>query len=94
MKLTLRLASLVGARPSRRVSDCRVPLPSEVDRHRTEGCFGALQLAWGCCQVPRLIEFRNVGLFCFVLFVFFWRETFLQILGGGVGKAMIVFFCR
>lgn len=46
--------------------------------------MGALQLVWGCCQVTQLIEFGNVA--------FFWRETFLQILSEGVGKAMIVGF--
>ena len=64
-----------------------LPLPSEVDRHPTEGCFRALQLVWGCCQVTRLIEFGNV------FFFFFYGEKLLQSVGGGVGKATVVFFC-
>lgn len=58
-----------GPRPRRRVGDCLLPLPREVDRQVTEGCFQALRLAWACCQLlgGLNLEIQKIEFFWFII---------------------------
>ena len=55
--------------------------------------FPSSAISLGLLPVTRLIEFGNSKNWILLVYYCFWRETFLQILRRGVGKATVVFFC-